>query len=78
MTIQGERTAPRNLVSQIISEPDKGIYDALNKGIQLATGELIGFLNSHINMFHPNIKNRPNRNKMCMIFVQKNYLFLHN
>lgn len=33
-------------ITQWISEPDQGLYDAMNKGLEMATGDIVGILNS--------------------------------
>ncbi len=43
----------KNKISLVISENDNGIWNAMNKGIKLAKGDIIGFLNSD-DVYYPN------------------------
>lgn len=52
VNMKGER------VDRIISEKDNGIYDALNKGIKAATGDVIGFLHSDDIFAHSSVLSR--------------------
>lgn len=56
-----------NKISKTISEKDEGIYFAINKGIQLATGDIIGILNSDDFYVHGRVIS-----KVVQTFISKN------
>ena len=48
----------RGRISHIISEPDNGMYEGINKGIRAATGDIIGLLHSDDFLFSTNTISR--------------------
>lgn len=43
----------KDRIAKIVSEPDKGMYEALNKGIRLASGDIIGLVHSDDFLYAP-------------------------
>jgi glycosyltransferase involved in cell wall biosynthesis len=60
-------------VKKVISEADYGIYDAMNKGLKLATGDVIGFLNSD-DIYADNMV----LDRVCSVFDLKNVSSLYS
>lgn len=48
----------RTRLTHVISEPDKGIYDAMNKGLARSSGDIVCFLNSDDYYAHPQVLSR--------------------
>jgi glycosyltransferase involved in cell wall biosynthesis len=48
----------RDRLAHALSEPDGGMYDAMNKGMALATGEVVGFLNADDRYAHDGVLSR--------------------
>lgn len=66
----------RGSVTVLVSEPDEGLYDAMNKGLQLARGRFIHFLNSDDRYFDDGVLARilPELKDGEVVFGQMKYM----
>ena len=65
-------------ISKIISEPDNGVYDAFNKGLELVTGDVVGFLNADDIFYNENsvqeIENAFSNNETDIVYGNLDYV----
>ena len=65
-------------ISKLISEPDNGVYDAFNKGINIAKGDIVGFLNADDVFFNVNsvqeIVNAFSNNETDIVYGNLDYV----
>jgi len=65
-------------LSKIISEPDNGVYDAFNKGLKLASGDVIGFLNADDTFYNEysiqEIVDAFNQNSVDIVYGNLDYI----
>lgn len=69
-------TGSENTLRHFISEPDKGLYDAMNKGLHLATGDFLCFLNAGDTLSSPDtlahIAAKASEPKAALIYGETN------
>lgn len=67
----------KSFIDYIISEPDLGIYDAMNKGISVATGDYLIFLNSGDLFYNSNVLDCFVKNNYIQDFVLGDVCFIY-
>lgn len=68
-----------DIICKRVSEKDSGIYNAMNKGLKMATGEVVGFLNSDDIYASPNILSKimglfRDNNKLDIVYSDIDYV----